>query len=375
MEILRTLFSTTHGIFLLITGIIGLSLLVLIHECGHFIMCKIFGVRTPSFSIGMGPKLVTKKIGETEFSISAIPMGGYVEIAGNQEIGQGDQKAAKARDAGSFATKAFYKKFLIMIGGILFNMIFAYSVLIIIFTIGLPKSEIFYPFNGTSTIEIIEKDSSAEKVGLLAGDHLVSFDNVPLNNSSQQFLKTVNEKNGAPVSITYERNNIQQIVEITPTQKTFLGKKVWDTGIKFTTTTTQGLPIVEAIKKGIYLTNKYIILTINAFKYIFASRDTSNVGGPLMIIKATSEGASQGFSVFFFFLAILSINLAILNLIPLPIFDGGQIVIYGIEALIGRDLPEAVRNGIALISWGLILLLLVWFSIKDIIRIGFKWLK
>lgn len=375
MEILRTLFSTTHGIFLLFAGIIGLSLLVLIHECGHFIMCKIFGVRTPSFSIGMGPKLWTKKIGETEFAISAIPMGGYVEIAGNQEIGQGEQKEAKARDAGSFATKAFYKKFLIMIGGILFNMLFAYGVLITIFAIGLPKSDIFYPFNATTTIEDIEKGSGAEKAGLLPGDHILSLGSVKIDNNAENFLKEIHGKEGSSVSLIYERNNIEQTAEITPTKKSLLGKTIWVTGIKLSKKDTSGLPIIDAIKKGIYLTNKYIVLTVNAFKYMLVSRDTSSVGGPLMIIKATAEGASQGFSVFFFFLAILSINLAILNLIPLPIFDGGQIVLYGIEALIGRELPETIRNGIALVSWALLLLLLVWFSIKDILKIGFNWLK
>ena len=145
MEIFRSLFASSHGLMLGITGIIGIAFLIFIHECGHFIMCKIFGVRTPSFSIGFGPKLLTKKIGDTEFSISAIPFGGYVEIAGNAEIGQGDQKEAFARDEGSFAVRPFYQKFCIMIGGILFNLLFAYLVLIFVFAAGLPKSEFLVP--------------------------------------------------------------------------------------------------------------------------------------------------------------------------------------------------------------------------------------
>jgi regulator of sigma E protease len=95
----------------------------------------------------------------------------------------------------------------------------------------------------------------------------------------------------------------------------------------------------------------------------------SNVGGPVMIIKATAQGASKGFKVFLLFLAIISINLAILNLIPLPIFDGGQIMIYGIEAIIGKSLPDKARLVINLTSWGLIMFLFIYVTIKDIWRI------
>jgi len=110
------------------------------------------------------------------------------------------------------------------------------------------------------------------------------------------------------------------------------------------------------------------------FKYIFAKRDMSNVGGPVMIIKATAQGASKGLKVFLLFLAIISINLAILNLIPLPIFDGGQILMYGIEAIIGRSLPDKARIAINLASWGLIMFLFIYITIKDIWRIIAQWL-
>ena len=163
MEIFRSLFTSSQGLMLGITGILGIAFLIFIHECGHFIMCKVFGVRTPSFSIGFGPKLLTKKIGNTEFSISAIPFGGYVEIAGSAEVGQGDQKEAFARDEGSFAVRPFYQKFCIMIGGILFNLIFAYLVLIFVFAVGLPKSEFLYPLNAIPKIETVEEESPQQQ--------------------------------------------------------------------------------------------------------------------------------------------------------------------------------------------------------------------
>ena len=121
-----SLVSLPQSFFFLIIGILGISFLIAFHELGHFLFCKLFNIHTPSFSIGFGPRLISKKIGSTEFKISVIPLGGYVEIAGSAEPGQGKQKDANRMDEQSFAIKPFWQKFLVMIGGILFNMAFAY---------------------------------------------------------------------------------------------------------------------------------------------------------------------------------------------------------------------------------------------------------
>src|SRR5437762_13928879 len=102
-----------QNIFFILIGCFGMGFLVGFHEFGHFLFAKLFKIRTPSFSIGFGPKIINKKIGETEFSLSAIPFGGYVEIAGAAEVGQGDQNEAYAKDEGSFAVKPYYQKLLV----------------------------------------------------------------------------------------------------------------------------------------------------------------------------------------------------------------------------------------------------------------------
>jgi regulator of sigma E protease len=369
MDILRSLFASSHGMLLGIYGILGIAFLIFIHECGHFIMCKIFGVRTPSFSIGFGPKLLTKKIGGTEFSISAIPFGGYVEIAGSAEVGQGDQKEAFARDAGSFAVRPFYQKFCIMVGGILFNLIFAYLTMIFIFSIGLPKSEFLYPLNTIPQLETIEKDSPAEKAGLKVGDRIIAVDGIQLNNDTTKLLDMLRNSPGKTVVMSIERNNSQEQISIALESKTAYGKTFGFLGASFTMINVPGSSFLQAINKGINLSNRYIMATLYMFKYIFVKRDTSGVGGPVMIIQQTAQGAAKGFNAFILLLAIISINLAILNLIPLPIFDGGQIMLYGIEALMGKSLPDKVRMGINLASWGLIMMLFVYVTIKDIWRI------
>lgn len=369
MEFLRSLCASSHGLLLALYGILGIAFLIFIHECGHFIMCKIFGVRTPSFSIGFGPRLLTKKIGDTEFSISAIPFGGYVEIAGSAEVGQGEQKEAQARDEGSFAVRPFYQKFCIMAGGILFNFIFAYLTMIFIFAVGLPRSEFLYPLNATPQIETIEQDSPAEKAGLTIGDRIIAVDDVQLNNDTAKLLDILRNNPGKTVNMTIERNNSQETRVVTLESKTAYGKTFGFLGTSFAIINVPGCSLLQAIKKGIHLSNRYIMATLYMFKYIFVKRDTSGVGGPVMIIQQMKQGAAKGFNAFILLLAIISINLAILNLIPLPIFDGGQIMMYGIEALIGKSLPDKTRMGIHLVSWGLVMLLFVYITIKDIWRI------
>ncbi len=366
MNIMQTMTSLSHTTFLWFAGLIGLAFLVFIHECGHFLMCKVFGVRTPSFSIGFGKPLISKKIGDTVFSISAIPLGGYVEIAGNAEIGQGDQKEAHSMDAHSFAVKPFYQKFLIMIGGILCNLLFAYLVAIFVFSRGTPKSMLVFPYNTTPEIETVMTGSPAEKAGLRPGDKILSIDGVRPQSDAQPLLSYIATHPGKTVACLIDRSGEQIGITVTLHQQAVFGKAQGMMGIVPKTTEKSGLPCLQAIKTGIAYTNKFIVETLSMFKYIWKSRDMSNIGGPLMIMKVSAASASSGFSVFLLLLAIISINLAILNLLPLPIFDGGQILIYGIEALIGRSLPLAVRAGINIVSWGLMMLLFVAVTIKDI---------
>lgn len=371
MEIFRSIFATSHGLFLGLSGIIGIALLIFIHECGHFIMCKIFGVRTPTFSIGFGPKIYSKKIGQTQFSISALPLGGFVEIAGNAEIGQGEQKEALATDEGSFAVKPFYQKFFIMIGGILFNLIFAYLVFIFVFAAGLPKSEFLYPLNTVPTIDSIVEGSPAYKAGLKPGDKIISVDGTLLENSAPKFFEIVRQKAGTLIQMVIERSGNQETVslQLDPPKEHIKTIKELGPGIIFTMTDVPGVSLFQAIKRGITLTNRYIVGTVLIFKYMVAKRDTSLVGGPIMMIKETAKSTAQGLKVLLLILAVMSISLAILNLIPLPIFDGGQILFFGIEAAIGRTLPEKARTIIHLTSWVLVMLLFVLITIKDIWRI------
>lgn len=351
-------------LFSLLIGLLGLGFLVAFHELGHFLFAKLFGVRTPSFSIGFGPKIFSKKIGQTEFCLSAIPFGGYVEMAGSVEIGQGEQKEAYATDKGSFAAKPFYQKLCILFGGIFFNLLFAYFTMTILFLTGMPKNKLLNPI---PVVTAIRTDSPAEKAGLQVGDRIIAIENAPLENKIdriQELLATAD----AQTNLLIERNGTQQPLSTLlehsdqyPTPLNALGILAFDTE------PTPPHSFFEALKKGISSTNKWIIATIMSFSQL--RKNVQHITGPIGIVAMTTQAVSTGITLFLLLLVLISINLAILNLIPLPILDGGQILFYSIEALTGKPLPIKIREYIHIATWILFLMLFIYITGKDLYRI------
>lgn len=368
LSILKGLSLAFNNIFFIIAGLLGVGFVIGFHELGHFLFCKLFNIRVPSFSIGFGPRVISKKIGETEFSLSAIPLGGYVEIAGSAEVGQGEQKDAAATDERAFVSKPYYQKFLVMIGGIAFNIMFAYLAFVLLFATGLPKSEFLYPLNASSVINGLEENSPAAQ-HLKIGDTIISMDGKKIEGNVEQLFKDLRDKAEQKVVFEIERNNQLIEVPITLGKKQVFGATVGHLGAFYEFADMPGYSLTQSLKRGFDLTKAYIFTTFYAFKHIFSKRDTSQMAGPLRIISETVKGAQRGFKIFLIFLAIISINLGILNLLPLPILDGGQILFYTIEALIRRPLPEMVRYYIHIVTWIAVLLLTIYLSAKDLMKI------
>lgn len=370
MQLMLWLFSQVQNAFFIIIGMLGVGFLIGFHELGHFLFCKLFNIDTPSFSIGFGPTIFTKKIGRTVFKLSAIPFGGYVEIAGSAEIGQGEQKKAGSLDEFSFASKPFYQKFLVMIGGISFNLLFSYLTFIGLFMTGIPKTSIMYQENAIPIIARIQKNSAAAKHGLKPGDKIIAINNVYVKNNVQKILKTLAPLADQQATLSIERNGNEKKITMTVGTKKILGKTIGSLGVEFEIKELPGLPFLKAIKEGIKTTNRWIYNTVYGITHLFKKREVSNVAGPIMILAMTVKSATEGLSIFFIFLAIISVNLAVLNLVPLPILDGGQILFYGIEAIIQRPLSARLKEYIHLATWLLFLLLFLYLSVQDIVRIA-----
>lgn len=370
MAIVASLYLLVQKTFFIFSGILGLGLLIGFHELGHFLFCKLFNIATPSFSIGFGPQIFSKKIGETEFKLSAIPFGGYVEIAGAAEVGQGEQQQAHSTDEYSFAIKPYWQKLLVMLGGILFNLIFAYAAFVTIFTIGVPKNTLLlYPTNAIAVIGKIHADSAAQKGGLAIGDSIITINSIITNNRIEPILETLEQHPTKPVVLTIERNNEEKTILIQPAQIQKMGKTIGSLGITFETTEKKSASFLDALKEGMRETHRWIQNTLYGFMHIFHKKDVSEMAGPLMIVAMTIKGATEGISIFLLFLAIISINLAMLNLIPLPILDGGQILFYSIEALLGRSIPIKIREYIHIATWIAFVALFLYLSYQDMSRI------
>ncbi|MBI2352666.1 site-2 protease family protein [Candidatus Dependentiae bacterium] len=344
----------------ILASLIGITLIVVFHEFGHFIFCKLFKVYTPTFSIGMGKILYSKMIGHTNFCLSLAPIGGYVEIASEDGI-QGTK---------GFNEIPYYQKVLIMLGGIFCNFLFTYLIFVSLFFTGMPEFGLPYETNRPIISHLPEKSINAHH--LKAGDIIISANDTPINDDAsilkREALKQI-QHNLTDLPVVIQRNNQTENINLLLNLNT-------------KSTTLSNLLEVNFVKKApldiknsfiqAYITLHFCLSSIiNGLKNILHSSGKDFVG-PIMIVMASSKSAQKGFSHFLLFLAIISLNLGFMNLLPLPIFDGGQFVIFTIEAIIKRSLSEKLRNFIGIGSWIFALGLMLIFSIKDLYHLFFK---
>jgi len=355
MNPLKPLLLLSNNLLFIFLGIFGIGFIIGFHELGHFLFGKLFKIKTPSFAIGFGPKIYRKQIGETEFSIGTIPLGGYVES-----------------DKKSFESKPYYQKLLVMAGGMAFNMLFAYIIFCLIFMLGIPKTRILYPLNATSVVQSVAKNPEIEKLNLKEGDRILAINSHQIGGSPKILFEEM-EAAVAQEKTTLEIERKSKKRNITVPSKPLLNAFA-SFGIILQLTDKQGLPLFGAIKRGVSVTNAYLYRTLLIFKYMFVKRDISHLGGPIAVISETIKSAGQGLKIFLLFLAIISISLVVLNLIPLPILDGGQIMLYTIEAITRRQLSDRIKEYIFIASWIFMLILFVLLSARDIWRIIYQYL-
>ncbi len=368
---LNDLFIFFNAKFLpLIFSIIGFGLLIVVHEMGHFLFCKAFGIHTPTFSIGFGPKLIEKKIGDTNLRIAQIPLGGYVEIAGLAEVGQGDQEHAKAEGYSSFSGKPFWQKFLVLMGGIIFNIMFAYAAFSAMFMIGETGKR------QAISIAHVVKDSPAAQAGLKEQDIITQINGKvltptaekPLTEKLNFFFKYLEENPTERVKVIVERDNEEMEFYVTPKAQEINGKQVGIIGV------VPSIPmprysIIQSIKMGFTKTNEWIKRIALSLKNLFSKRSLEGAGGPVMILAQGFKFAQGGIVRLLLFLAIMSINLALFNLLPLGITDGGQLVFAMIESIIGRPTPDSIRMIVNVISLALFIFLAVYLTYKDVVSL------
>lgn len=361
----------------LLWAIILFGILIFFHELGHFIFAKLVGVKVLKFSLGFGPKLISKKIGETDYIISAIPLGGYVKPLGEEpgeELKEEDKQWA-------FNCQPVWKRAAIVLAGPVFNLVLAYIIFVTFFSLKIPVA-IPDLSSITTTIEDVVENSPAIKAGLMKGDTIVSINGTSVNDWVE--MAEIFSKNpGKELTLKVKRGNDLIDIRVTPEPTKIKDEKgreiiVGRIGVskKLRVEVIQSSSILQAPIKGIEAVYGWSILILKVVgKLLTGAVSAKQMGGPILIVDAAAKAASAGAFTYFSFIAIISINLAILNLLPIPVLDGGHLMFMSIEALRGKPLNEKVMGIATKIGIAMIMLLIAFVFYNDIIRIVVPWVQ
>ena len=367
--------------------ILALGPLIFVHELGHFLLAKFFGVRVEKFSLGFGPKLIGKKWGETEYLLSAFPLGGYVKMFGEGGYIEGGEvhttdgvnnvpveelpletlrELTAEEKTRSFAHKPVLARIGIVIAGPVFNLLFAWFIFMLLCMVGVP----------TVTTKIGEalKDKPAAKAGIQKGDVITAINNKPIIRWDQ-IAEGVTASNGQPLVLSIKRETRELSFTITPeprVSKNIFGEKVNGYAVGVASAgevITEYFGPLQAVVKGTEQTLKVIELTfMSLVKMAQRIVPMDSVGGPIMIADMAGKMAESGGASFLAFIALISINLGVLNLLPVPVLDGGHLLFFFMELIFRRPVPQKVREYSQQIGMVLLLALMVLAFYNDIIR-------
>ncbi len=406
----------------ILIAIIVLGLLIFIHELGHFLLAKLFGVRVETFSIGFGPKLFSIRKGETEYAISAIPFGGYVKMAG-------DEPTNIKGESYEFLSKPTWQRILIVLAGPLFNVVLGFLAFFLMYyfygisnivspVVYRSETDVLKPgdrillvdgeeFRGWyflsrkeraeltilrngDTLKVVLSSEDVSKVeplippvvgkvipgspasryGLQAGDSVVSINGRKIS-SWQEMARIIEENPDRKITLTISRKGKLITIEAVPEGSSFdeKGRKVGKLGIVAQGSNVR-LSLAESVKLAFQSTlNASVLIFTSLYKLVTGEVSVKSVGGPVMIGKVIGESANAGMSMLLFITGVISINLAVINLIPFPGLDGSHILIFLIEGIVRRRINPKFYFAIQVFGIVVLLGLAVAITVFDIWRI------
>lgn len=345
--------------------IIVLGSLIFVHEFGHFIVAKLVGIRVLVFSLGFGRRIFGFTIGETDYRVCILPLGGYVKLAGEspeEELSEGEEKEA-------FVNQPLWKRFATVAAGPISNLFFALFILMMVFII---KG---VPLGLTTDIGSVTKDSPAMLAGIKAGDVVVAVDGKKVGRWDE-LSDLVQAAKGAKIEITVLREARELSFVVVPKMTTLKDLEGKEQSRYLVGITALGSVLYErvgfvesVVEAATYSWNITRLTVVIVKKLLVREISAKNLAGPIGIAQMAGQQAEKGVVDLVFFTALLSINLGILNLLPIPIFDGGHLVFFSIEFIKGKPLSErnqaiAQRAGLVLV---ILLAILVFYN--DIARI------
>lgn len=347
--------------------VIVLGVLIFFHELGHFLVARLFGVGVEKFSLGFGPRIFGKTVGGTDYRLSAIPLGGYVKMVGEDP----DADIDPAQRAVSFMHQHVYKRICIVAAGPFFNILLAVIIFFGIFFV-----------SGTylikATVGSVQEGTPAAAAGVQSGDEIVAIDGRDVA-SWDDMAAIITNSAGRSLAVSVSRDGILQQLIITP-RKTKV-PNIFGEEVERYVIGISAAGDVETIELGFFpalgqsFTQTYRItqLTIVAVaKLIAGTVSVKTLGGPIMIADMAGQQAREGAVNLLFFIALISINLAILNILPIPVLDGGHLLFFIIEAVLRRPVSLRVREVAQQVGLFFLLMLMILVFYNDITRYVFR---
>lgn len=358
--------------------VIILIVLVIVHEFGHFIAAKLTGMRVDEFAFGFPPRLFSKKRGETTYSFNLIPLGGYVSIWGENGSDEDKKEDGAANHPRAFGNRPKWAQLLVLFAGVFMNMVLALVIFIVIsygdVRVGADDSDYGSRVKNVElVVSDVSKDSPAYKAGIIPGSTIISISanqNKASLKSATSAVSFIEKNQNIPFTITYitptkekKETTVAAVYGIVPDKKA-LGIALESIGTVHTTA-------LEAVSLGfertIYMTNLTALGLRDVLASLFKGENVvDSLSGPIGIAKIVGETSTYGSVALLTLVAVLSINLAIFNMLPLPALDGGRIVVTLIETILRKKIPMRYYGWFNSLGFALLVLLLIVVTIKDI---------
>nr|MDA3832214.1 RIP metalloprotease RseP [Spirochaetales bacterium] len=344
-----------------------LGVLIFFHELGHFLVARLFGVGVEKFSLGFGPTLIGKKIGRTNYILSAIPLGGYVKMVGENQGADIDPADISV----SFTHKHVFKRILIVAAGPFFNFLLAMILFFVIFH-----------FSGAfllkPSIGEVKEDSPAYRAGLQKDDLIVAIDGSAIE-SWEEMARVITGSKGRRIVLSVRRGESIIAVDIMPeliTTKNSFNDDIERYVVGITASGdmfSKDLTLFQGFSESMIQTyNVSKLVVISLVKMIQGKISVKTVGGPIMIAEMAGQQAKQGVASFLFFIALLSVNLGVINILPIPVLDGGHLVFFFIEAVTGHPVSIRIREIAQQAGIFVLIALMVFVFYNDISRMFFN---
>ncbi len=343
-------------------AIIALCFLIFIHELGHFLAAKACGVRVETFSIGFGPALFAKTFNHTRYVLALIPLGGYVKLKGQSDL----NPAHKIDSSDSYSSKKTYQKLIILSAGVVFNFVLAFLLYVIV---GIMGVKVLLPVVGEVGV-----NSAAFEAGILKDDRILAINDRAIHSWSE-LNKAVLESKGA-LKLHIQRAN--ENLEILVTPKMLNSKNIFGEDIKRPMLGVSASNEVGVVHYKNFELLKYAISeTLNATKLIFQSVQKlilgvipiDQLGGVIGIVSVMADLAPSGLSAFLLLVALISVNLGVLNLLPIPVLDGGQMMFCLYEGITKRPISQKALYALSALGWAILIALMLLGIHNDIIRL------